>query len=280
MTTDDKWPIPIRGGNAYQAILSKLRENPLAQKMAKGVYEFYGDFLTYAESQEALSSKFRFDIQHEPIISFKTASILLRLGTGREAEALVHELLHLQLPIQGFSLIEGAEISDEIPEESSKAFVDMYGPIQNLVHHEINIGNFKALGYLKRDFLGSASPPPFDYKRKVLNTLPHSYDWHIGFSWWCLEYFRHWISLRHGRSLEVNNHAKDALQWGSEVHPTLKQAAEGMMEWVKFGEFKNSSQYVDQVNNLLEIMKIPKVTKWVLLECPNPQRPIAKRLIL
>lgn len=225
MTIEDTWPIPIRGENAFEAILSKLRGNLLAQKLAKEVYEFYGDFLTYAESQETSSSKFRFDIQHEPIISLKAASILLRLDNGRESEALVHELLHLQLPIRGFALIEGAEVPDEMTEEAAEVFMDKYSKIQNLIHHELNIANFKTLGYLKRDFLGSASPPPFDYKRKVLNTLPHSYDWHIGFSWWCLEYFRHWISLRHGRSLEVNNHAKDALQWGSEVHPTLKQAA-------------------------------------------------------
>ncbi|MDR4485791.1 MAG: hypothetical protein R3B95_21825, partial [Nitrospirales bacterium] len=248
MTTEDTWTIPITGENAFEAILSKLHGNLLAQKLATEVYKFYGGFLTYAESQDALSSKFRFDIQHEPIISLKAASILLRVNNGREAEALAHELLHLQLPIRGFPLIEGAEIPDDMTEEAAEVFMDQYPKIQNLIHHELNIASFKTLGYLKRHFLCGFCPPPVDYKAKVLNPLPHIINAPQDFSWWCLEYFRHWIAFRQGQGHKVENHANDALQWGSEQYPTLKQAAEGMMDWVKIGEFKNLGQYVDQVN--------------------------------
>ncbi|HBP89778.1 MAG TPA: hypothetical protein PKK23_17620 [Nitrospirales bacterium] len=272
MTTKNKLPTSITGEKAYKAILSRVRENHLAQKLAKEIFEFYGEFLTYSESTETLTSEFCFDIQHEPFILLEGARIVLKIDGGREAEALAHELLHLQLPIRGFPLIEGAEIPDGMTEEAAEVFMDRYIKLQNLIHHELNIANFKELGYLKRHFLCGFSPPQVDYKALV--NAPQE------FSWWCLEFFRHWITLRHGQSLNVGMHANDALQWGSEQHPILKQAAEGMMEWVKFGEFKNSGHYVKQVNNLLEIMKIPKVTQWAFLECPNLQRPIAKRMIV
>jgi hypothetical protein len=272
---------PIRGEIAYNEILSKLGGNSLAKDLAKEVYNFYGEFLTYSESRESLSSTYNFDFQHEPSTLLKGVKIHLQIDTGREPEALAHGLLYLQLPIRGFPVLVENEIPNMMPEESAEFFRDACSRIQNMVGHEIYISNFKALGYLKRHFLAKAAPPSFDYKAMAVNTFPQRYDWEIGFSWWCLEYFRHWISMRHGQSLELQKYANDALEWGSELHPALRQAVDKMMEWVKIGEFKKPGQYIHQINNLMEIMKIPKIKNWALLENSPPQQQLtAKRIIL
>lgn len=268
------------GENAYKKIMSKLSQNPAAQKLTNKIYEFYGTFLNYAESQEALSSKFSFDLQHEPSISFKSAYILLQLNTGRESEALTHELLHLDIPIRGYPLIEGTN-SDDFTDEILSKYSDLYPEVENLIHHELNIESFKKIGYAKKHFLGSVTPPRGDYKAMVLNPLPErSYDNAYGFSWWCLEYFRHWISIRHGKALEAKSYVEDALHWGFQMHPELQNAAKEMRNWVKIGEYKNPDRYPYQINALMEIMNVPKVTFFAYLENAEPQKPAAKRLII
>lgn len=270
----------INGEHAYKQILSKLYGNPLAQGLVKKVYKFYGNFLNYSESQDALTSKYSFDFQHEPSIFFESAHILLKLNTGREPEALTHELLHLDIPIRGYPLIEGTN-SDEISDEILNKYSDFYPKVENLIHHELNIESFKEIGYARKHFLGSLSSPNRDYKSMALNPLPEKlYDYEFGFSWWCLEYFRHWISIRHGNSLEVKKYAEDALHWGCQIHPKLGHAVEDMMNWVKIGEYKNPDRYPYQINTLMEIMKVPKITFFACLEKAEPQKPFSKRLII
>ena len=267
---------PIKGQKAYSQILLKLSGNLLAKKLAKEIFDFYGDFLTYSETRERLSSTFTLNFQHEPSMLFDAAEIILKLDTTRESEALAHELLHLQLPIRGFLILVGTSLPDEMPKESAKIILDMYVKITNIVQHEIFMKDFKALGYLKSNFIGPVLPPQIDYSRVDLELLSHPVYTPHGFSWWCLEYFRHWMNMRMGKTLEAEPYAKGALQWGSKQHPLLNQAAKEMTEWVKLGIFKRPEQYVQQVNYLLEIMKIPQATMWASLECSEPHKPIAK----
>lgn len=269
---------PIKGQNAYDKIISKLRGNSLAERLAEEVFNFYGEFLIYSESRETLNNTYTFDIRKEPNLFFSAVRILLKFDTGQEAEDLAHALLYVQLPILGFPAIDIVDMPDGMNEKSVKVLMGSYRKIQNLIYNEIIIRKFKALGYHQHRFLGGFNPPPNNYQAKAIHTSPQDNDWQSSFSWWCLEYFGYWIGSRHGQSLKVQRNAIEILKWGSELHPTLKEAAGRMREWVMLGEFKKPEQYIPQVNNLLEIMKFPKVIGWILLENSTSQQPTAKRI--
>jgi len=269
-------PYPIDGQNAYKKILYKLRGNSLAKKLAADVFSFYGESLIYSESRETLINPYYFDIEFEPKLLFRAVRISLKLGTGQEKEDLAHALLYVQLPMLGFLASHTVDIPDGMHEESKKFFISSYPRIRNLIFNEIIINKFKDLGYRKHRFFKELTPPISDYKAKVLLTSPQNADWQSSFSWWCLEYFGLWVTSRHGQSLKLQSSANEALKWGSELHPMLMEAAERMREWVMLGEYKNPDQYISQVNNLLEIMKIPKVINWLLLENSTSQQPTAR----
>ncbi len=268
---------PVTGEAAYRKIISKLEGYSASQQLAREVYDFYGEHLGYVGSRDISTSRFNIDLQHEPTLFLKSASVELQLGTERTAEALAHELLHLQLPIRGSPIGEKVDIPEHLDKFASD-FLEMYSKISNLVEHEIIIESFIALGFSKKRFLGNLVPP-IDYRQKVLNPLPNEvYVPEIGFSWFCLEYFRHWITTRHSNDPNAARFAQSALDWGARLHPELKQIAAEMIGWVKKGSFKQPDQYSQQINFLLELMRIPKYTGWVILRRDEHRKPIAVRL--
>jgi hypothetical protein len=183
----------------------------------------------------------------------------------------------LQLPILRFPIGEKVDIPHHLDEYAS-TFLEMYAKIDNLVQHEVTIQSFMELGYSKSRFLGKLVPP-IDYKQKVLNPLPNEvYIPEVGFSWFCLEYFRHWITTRHSKDSNTARFAQSALEWGSRLHPELQQTAVEMVGWVENGGFKNPDQYAQQFNHLLELMRIPKFTGWAILKSIEPRKPVAVRL--
>jgi len=89
------------GWEAKQAILNRLTNWPKAQVFATEVCDFYGDYLQYHESALINSSYYRIDLHHDPVRP-KSVRIELQLGTPQIAEALMHELLHLNTRMQGY----------------------------------------------------------------------------------------------------------------------------------------------------------------------------------
>jgi hypothetical protein len=267
----------VTGEAAYRKITSKLGGYSATQQLAREVYDFYGEHLGYVESRDISTSCFNIDLQHEPTLFLKLASVELQLGTDRTAEALAHELLHLQLPILGFPIGEKVDIPEHL-DKFGTDFLEIYSKIGNLVEHEIIIESFIALGFSKKRFLGNLVPP-IDYRQLVLNTLPKEvYVPEIGFYWFCLEYFRHWITIRHSNDPSAAGFAQSALEWGARLHPELKQIAAEMIGWVESGNFKQPDQYSQQFNFLLELMRVPKYTGWVVLKRGEQRKPIAIRL--
>jgi len=62
------------------------------------------------------------------------------------------------------------------------------------------------------------------------------------------------------------------------LHPELKQTAAEIGRWFEAGTFKDPRQYPRQVNLLLDLMRIPRFTGWVILELSEPGKPRAVRL--
>lgn len=265
-----------QGPAAKKTILHRLEHWPKARKLAAEICDFYENCLLYYENSNFESSQYRIELQHDPI-TLNYASVQLQLGTLRTAEALFHELLHLNTRMRGFPFGEKFFIPPELVKYAG-AFAGLYPVIGNLVEHELILEKFIDIGFDKRNFLGCISPPP-DYK-KLASTAVGSlfYRKGIGFSWWCLEYFRHWISTRHWIGDEPAIYADCALFWGSKVHPSLKATAQNIRELIEAGVLTNKKRYHHHVNTLLELMKIPKFTEWAFIHPGSDRTPLAFRL--
>jgi hypothetical protein len=264
-----------QGRAAKKAILSRLVNRPKAQKLAAKICDFYGDCLQYYENSVLESSHYQIKLQHDPI-ALQYARIELQLGTLRTAEALCHGLLHLNTRMCGYPFGEKFFIPYELT-QYAEAISGIYPKIGNLLEHELILEKFIDLGFDKSNFLGCISPPP-DYKKLAslaLNSV--FYRKEVGFPWWCLEYFRHWVSTRHWIGDEPATYADYALFWGSKVHPAMRATARNIRELIESGALSNSEQYHHHINTLLELMKIPRFTEWAFIKTGNNRAPMATR---
>jgi hypothetical protein len=267
--------LSLIGDNAYREISSKLRGYPAAQRLSQEVYDFYGNYLSYIESWDFTSTIYALHLQHDPI-ALKSAQIQLQLGTDRIAESLAHELLHLRMPMVGFPLGELVEVPFQL-DHHAQSILGMCHWVVNIVHHEIFFHRFMALGFDKKNFLAQLVTP-MDY-RKLFKPKPQDASTEeVDFPRWCIEYVKHWVTVRHGGSGDCLRYAQDALDWGSQLHPELKQTVAEIGRWFEAGTFKDPHQYPRQVNLLLDFMRIPRFTGWVILELSEPGKPRAVRL--
>jgi len=262
------------GENAHREIFARLSNYPLAQRLAQQVYGFYGYFLNYAESGHFPSSIFAIKLQHAPV-TLHSAKIQLQLGTDHTAESLVHELLHLQLPMVGFPLGEFVNIPFHL-DPYARYFLGMCQWVLNLVQHEVNRPSFIALGFDQNRFL-SMSGEIVDYQDLFVQRTREHFAPEVDFAYWCMEYLKHWCSARHGWNDHSLGQAREALKWGSRLYPELKETMAEIQEWVERGVFKTPCQYPHQVNFLLDLMRIPKFVSWVHL-FSHRQKPVAVRL--
>jgi hypothetical protein len=265
----------VIGDNGHREISSRLRGYPAAQRLSQEVYDFYGNYLSFIESRDFTSTIYALHLQHDPI-ALRSAEIQLQLGTDRIAESLGHELLHLRLPMLGFPLGELVEVPFQL-DRYARAFLGMCHWVVNIVHHEIFFQKFIALGFDRKRFLAKPATQ-IDYGNLIKRRPDKDHSEKVGFPRWCIEYLSHWVAARHGGSKKYLQYAQEALDWGSQLHPELKQTTADVGRWFEAGTFKDPRQYPRQVNLLLDLMRIPRFTGWVILEHSEPGNPRAVRL--
>ncbi len=259
--------VTVRGNAAAKPIMDRLPDRGKARAIAAEVVAFYGDYLQYHESSTLPSSLFEIKMQHDPI-KLKYAQIGLRLGTGRTAEALSHELLHLRLGILGYPMGEEVWVPHELIPYADH-LMGMHAIVVNLLHHELIFEAFLDLGFKEHLFLARPEPPP-DYETLAQSLLiSPDYAAELGFPWWCLEYFRHWLSMRHGHGEQSGVYANDAIRWASRLHPEIAEATQNMRRIVESGMLRDVGEYPNLANRLLELMRMPIYTKWVSLKSPT-----------
>jgi hypothetical protein len=264
----------FRGAEAQREISKRLSGLPLAQQLSREVFDFYGNQLVYLESENFSSTLFTIRLQHQPIL-LKSAEIQLQLGTDRVAEALAHELLHLQLFILGFPLGEFVQIPFPVAHYAQE-LIGMCHWVTNLVQHEINYRKFISLGFDKNHFLARFNEAA-DYQKRFHPEFKDRVPAQVDFPRWCIEFLRHFSSARHGGG-ESLDQAQDALAWGSRLYPRLRLATAEIRKWFEMGFFNDPCEYPGQVNFLLELMGIPKFTGWARIELSPQKKPIAVRL--
>jgi hypothetical protein len=261
----------LTGARAYDAISSRLRGYPSAQLLSREIYHFYGDTLSYIEGTDFPSSLYVIELQHYPI-ALRNVEIRLQLGTDRVAEALAHELLHLHLPMLGFPLGESVEVPLHL-DPYAQTFLGMCRWVVNIVQHEINFQKFLALGFQRRHFLAEFVSP-INHEELIKPNPRDVVAPEVDFSLWCIDYLRYLLTARHGGNEDYLRYAQGALDRGSQRHRDLEQTAVRIDRWLETGAFKDPRQ----VNGLLDLMRIPGFTSWVVLKFSEHRKPMALRL--
>lgn len=269
-------PQHFRSDEAEKEMLRILKDNESAQGLAREVASFYGEYLKLYKDSSYPLSRFSIEWGHDPV-KLQSVTIQLQSGTNRTVEALTHELLHLRLPIQGFPSCEQVRVPDELSAYVD-GFIETIDKIGNLIGHELIYQQFVEFGFNGSDFMHQPSHTP-DYEKLVNDvTLSQMRQNPINFPDWCLEFFRHWVSSRHGCSPDTLRNAERAEQCGLKVHSDLPDALNKIREWTLRGEFKSPDKYQIEMNKLLSIMKLPKITGWAALKLNESGKLIAVNL--
>ena len=218
------------------------------------------------------SSQYEIRLLHQPI-ALEYARVELQLGTDRTAEALSHELLHLSIKMGGYPMGEIVPLPAEL-NRYAPHILGIHSIVCNLVEHELIREAFLALGFDRANFLMPPVPAP-DYRDLASRAFAsRGYAEGVGFSWWCLEYLRNWISARHWLGIEALNHTEMALRWGSQVHSDMPRATREIRKLIESGRLLEKNKHPRYLNRLLEVMKLPPFTRWVTVQSGRGGMPV------
>jgi hypothetical protein len=267
----------LHGDDAAERILSRLKGHDAAEVLAATTLVFYGPSLRYSESVDVDASSFRLTFDHgEPRLD--SAAIVLKTNTSRATEALVHELLHLDLPIRGFPCGDAMEVPATLDVAATSQLSALVGKLSNVVQHEINLDQFISMGFDRSAFLGpSARFPDYEAAASFGTALPGVAS-ALVHAWWCLEYLRHWISVRHGAAEELGSIASRIGTWGSTVFADFSITTSQLRMWTESGRFKDVACHAQEFNTLLGLFRLPRFASWLEVRSQAGLSPRAVRL--
>lgn len=166
-------------------------------------------------------------------------------------EALVHELLHLSLPIQHSLYTIGFDVNDT-------ALNELFALIHNVLEHDMFIQDFLKMGYSKNKFL--ALPNLIvDYKQRIKQGgVDHVY--------WMNEYLRLMINLNHISDSKVEECRKGMAKmrdFALSQYPTLNENFKAIRQWAISKKFHLDNEHVLEVKDLFAIMGLPLPTRYL-----------------
>jgi len=251
-----------QGKEARAAIVGRLAGWAKAQVFATQVADFCRDALRFHESSSLRSSLYEINLRHNPV-GLRYVQVALQLGTSRTAESLSHELLHLGLSMAGRPLPESIYVPPGLV-SYARHLIGIQAIVYNLLEHELIHGAFRFLGFDQTRFLTDLPAPP-DYEEiAVLSSTTCTEA--VWFPWWCSEYLRYWLSARHGLGNVASVYAERALCWGSRLYPSLREAVRQITGMVQSGVLIDRDLYPGSVNRLLQVMRLPGYSEWVVLK--------------
>lgn len=124
-----------------------LARNPAAVALAEGLWRFFNHRLLCSPPGDDETSRIRYGItRYAPVVKARSIIPSIRLAkSDRQEEALVHELLHLELLRQGYPRFYFDKMDDKQ--------AGLAGGIQNSADHEAMLPIFLRLGYRADRFL-------------------------------------------------------------------------------------------------------------------------------
>jgi hypothetical protein len=244
-----------------------------AVELLSSVSEFYGS--SFNVSIRATSdgvSHFSIDPGQEDLL-FKSASITVNPTGNRVKEAVVHELLHLNLPIIGFNPVHTLSLADRYAVEFPRIDETIKKTV-NVVQHTIFLEQFIEMGLPIDRFLAAAQTEP-QYGAEARQYLGAQLDedraW-IAWSWWSLEFLRNYLAIQHGDK-KAKSFARSAAKWGDRLLPGFKRKTNDISDWFEKSDHKHPAKYQNAMNSLFTLMEIPATVRYCALKASPNGRP-------
>jgi hypothetical protein len=152
------------GSAVKHAIFARLASCPQALPLALRVSDFYGDSLIYRESRRFSSSFYQIQFNSDQT-ELQYARIDLQLGTNRTAEAVCHELLHLEMAIRGYPLPVESYMPGELVPHGQ--LLGMQSIVSNLLGHKICFHQFLKLGLDGKKFLADKASASLLWRSRI-----------------------------------------------------------------------------------------------------------------
>jgi hypothetical protein len=170
---------------------------------------------------------------------------------GFPEEALVHELLHLVMPLRHGVYGIGFATDDEPLKE-------LTGLISNVLEHDLFLPDYLNLGYSIERFLG-ASDLNKNYQQRIK-------EGGVNQVYWLHEYLRLLISLKHlpkDKQDSCRKGLENARTISLKTYPELQTHYQLIREWVNNRSFHIPGQYFQAIMQLYRLMGITQPIKFI-----------------
>ncbi len=216
------------GAEAIRNMMCILQSNEHCVALAKEVTDFYGTDFHFAFNPNDTLSRF------VPYTYQGKMCILLKPNTGREREALTHELLHAKLLMKGFPY-------PDKPHEQS------VHNLLNYIHHILMFHDYRSMGldiYKFTAAFGTLTNEEFDQRIAEDNEGN-----------WCYRWTCNWVDEQiFGPDRYKQWHES---QWPRvlEIFPDLRQITPRIQEWFERRDYAFPERFIESYTQLADIMK-------------------------
>jgi len=165
-------------------------------------------------------------------------------STMNTEEALVHELLHLYMPIHHGIYTLGFDIKD-------KGTYELSAITQNLIEHDIFIKDYLNFGYSMDRFLTPDNKRD-DYEAKIRSGIANDL-------FWMHEYFRIFITKRHvpkHKLAEWDKRMNIMRANALKMYPNITDKFTLIRNWIKSEDFHKSDSLFKEIKSLFAIFGI------------------------
>ncbi|QJB41716.1 hypothetical protein HF324_29265 [Chitinophaga oryzae] len=164
---------------------------------------------------------------------------------GNIEEGLVHELLHLALPLKtGLYTMEKTR-------QDPQNFFAVYN---NMAEHDLILPDFLEMGYHLETFLAGGFT--IDYKRESKEAM----------GWWIYEYIRNVITKNHLGSVgakQSEKAIKDIRQYGVQFYPRLDNSFKTVYEWIKSRKKMEPKDHPQMMRALIVLLNLGTPGKYL-----------------
>lgn len=243
-----------------ERILSFLSEEkrPKVEPLIDDVLASYNNYVEI-KTTENISSRF---IRNVALIENRAVAVgQIELSTKLfTEEALVHELLHLAMPLTHGVYAIGFN-------EDNPTLNDFATLIQNVLEHDMFLEEYLEMGYSIDRFLGTPTLK-IDYdQRREEDSIDHVY--------WMHEYFRLSIAMAHiplRLKSECRNCINNVKRLAFKEYPHLKELFPRIKSWIDSKKFH--FDHFNEIRRLFKIFQIPQPVKILALEELGVLKPI------
>lgn len=211
---------------------------------------FYGPNIKFQRTNDTLS-RFVRNIQFNGTPRPVPLAEIYLSSNGFPEEALIHELLHLVMPLRHEVYGIGFTTDDEPLKE-------LTSQINNVLEHDLFLPDYLSLGYTIDRFIG-----PSELNKNYLQRVKEG---GVNQVYWLHEYLRLLISLKHlpeEKQAICRKGLENVRNISLKKYPELRPHYQNLREWINERSFHVPGQYFKSISKLHELMGITKPIKFI-----------------